>query len=162
MFFPISPRIFIVKAVLTGNIRRLGSNGRVITTLRAAHKRTKAVGQIGIAPTEIIQDSYCLRVRANGNDIADRFVNGRPGHPIWIEKSVIWADAVAKGNPTRGIRFLAALRDEDGRIARTVVGRTNKRLNDRAALYFVIVAPDDILLTANIGMGQKCQQHILH
>ncbi len=104
MFLPIRARVFVVQAVFTGNKRRAIRHSGVIAALRAAHQSPQPVGEIGVAPAEVIQDGNLIRVCAHSDHVAQRLIHRRPSHQIRVLLAVARAQTIAQNHARNGLR----------------------------------------------------------
>ena len=118
------------------------------------HQRPERLRPIGVAPAEVVEDRDALRVGADGHAVADGFIDGAGRHVIGIEVAV--AGVHAAGDHQAAVRI--EHRAQHGRVARAVVGDADQRLDDAAALHFVIVLPDHPFLAGDVQGSEDAQQ----
>ena len=57
---------------------------RVVTALGGAHQAAQAIGQARVAPAEVVEDGDARRVGADGDDVAQRLVDGEQRHRVGV------------------------------------------------------------------------------
>jgi len=91
-----------------------------------------------------------IDVGADRHGIADGFVDGAGGHVVRVDVAVARTDPVRNDNALHGIQQ----RPDDGGIRRAVILRPDQRLDDGAALHFMIVLAHHRFLGADVQAGQ--------
>ena len=160
--------VLVVQAVLAGDEGRAVGDGRVVAALRAAHQAAQPVGQVGVAPAEVVEQGDLVGVGADGHAVAHRLVDGGPGHGVGVERAVGRVDAGRERDPAvhaagpvaAAVGSAAAKRQVQHRGVGTAPRRPrpDERLDHRAALHLVVVVADDVLLAADVGRREQGQQ----
>src|SRR4051812_16386784 len=121
---------FVVEAIFAGDERHLEGEGDIAAGLGGADQGAENFGAVGVSPAEVIEQGNARWVRADGDDVADGFIDGEARHVIRIEIAVMGINAAPDGEaPPRTVN-----RHDDGSIPGTVVGGADEGLDDRAAL----------------------------
>src|SRR5262249_4303489 len=110
--------------------------------------------QHGVGPAEVVETGDMAQAAANGDDVADRLVDGTGGHVIGINVAVARADAVGNNDALHRVEQRA----QDGRVTRTVVVFAHQGLDDASRLYFVVVLPNDPLFAADVEAAQHLHE----
>ena len=178
VFLAVRTGVLVVKAVFAADKGRAIGHGRIVAPLGTAHQRPQTVGQGGVAPAKIVQDGQLVGVGPHSHGVAHRLVHGRPRHVVWVYKADFGANTVGQSNAFDcgmrngecGMRLLCSSAPPllcqfvDGHknrpITRAVVGYADEGFDGRAALYLVVVEPNRLLFTANVGVAQEGEQGV--
>ena len=132
-------------------------NRHLATGQRRADQRTKCLGAIRIAPTKIVKDRDSRWISAHRDAIADRFVNRAGRHVVRVPITVVRVHTAAHGHAPPGIESGT----DDGRVARSVVGRADQRLDYTAGLDFVVVLANDPFFGGDVERGEDLMRAAL-
>ena len=106
-----------------------------------------------VAPREVVEQGHTIGVGTNGNDVADRLVDGDGGHRLRIVEAVPRVDADADGD---AVVLLGAGQYDSVGVALIVV--TGQRPHECRPADLMIVAMDDGRLGGDVGVSEQGEQ----
>ena len=108
-----------------------------------------------VAPREVVEQGDPVRIGTDGDDVADRLVDGGVGHRLRIVQPVPRVDADADGEPVG----VARVGDHDA-VGRRVLAHADERPHHRAPADLVVVAVDRRRLGRDVAVGEQRQKRL--
>ena len=145
--------VLVVQRVLAGHERRAEGLGGRAAAGDGGDERAERRRVTGVAPREVVEQGDAVGVGADGDDVADRLVDGDGSHRLRVVQPVPRVDADADGDPVILLRV-----GEDDTVGVTCVVRTGEWAHEGRAADLVVVAVDDGRLGGDVRVGEQGEQ----
>ena len=146
-------RVRVVQRVLARHERRAEQLGGRAAAGDGGDEFAERRGVTRVAPREVVEQRDQVGVGADGDDVADRLVDGDGGHRLGVVQPVPRVDADADGD---AVVVLGMGQDDAVGVADVVLAR--QRAHQRRAADLVVVAVDDRGLGGDVRVGEQGEQ----
>ena len=143
----------VVERVLAGHERRAEGLGGRAAAGDGGDERAEGLRVTGVAPREVVEEGDAVGIGADGDDVADRLVDGNGGHRLRVVEPVPRVDADADGDAVILLRV-----GEDDTVGMALVAPAGQRSHERRPADLVVVAMDDGRLGGDVRVGEQGEQ----
>src|SRR5215217_8580373 len=84
--------VLVEEGVLARDEREAESHRSVVAPLRGPYEPAEAIGQIRVAPAEVVEDGRARRIGPSSDDVAQRLVHGEQRHRVGIDLAIPGVD----------------------------------------------------------------------
>ena len=145
--------VLVVERVLAGDERRTVDLGRRAAAVDRGDEVAERRLAPRVTPREVVEQGHPAGIGADGDDVADRFVDDGDRHRFGVVEAVPRvhpdADGEALGRCVVG--------DHDA-VGGGVGGDAHQRAHDGGTEDLVVVPPDDVLVRGDVRVGEDRQE----